>query len=65
MTYEESKIVVKRMVDDAKKKAPPPNHIGHFAYITGALEEKIRFMLTTSNLKFKNFDEAGSLKFPI
>lgn len=64
MTNDEAKIIVTRMKENAELKAPPPNHIGHFPYLFGAFEEKIKWMLMMSKLKFKDFDETGSLKFP-
>lgn len=62
MTYAEANTIVERMVADIKKKAPPINHVGHFPYLFGGLETRIKFMLTASNLKFKDFDEQGGLK---
>lgn len=65
MNQQEANEIVKRMVADATKKAPPINHPGHYAYLTGSLETKIKWLLVLSKLKFKDFDERGDYKMPI
>lgn len=62
MNINEAKEIVKRMVADARKSAPPIDHPGHYPYIFGSLEAKVEWLLTVSDLKVKDFDEKGDLK---